>query len=271
MSLDFPAVGQALWDLYDKGGPRPEFILPVLYNESQGFQTTIQNQLGAANYGLNQISLKWLTAHHIALADYLSWPASTQIRRVVTPFILGLINDPQFPTGPLNSGIQVYQANFIPASLSAKAAKATAALGVHYAPSLDDPIVTKANDPVHFYSGNTSLDVDKKGYITPRDLGIAVSRAADTTAVQSAIAQTYALRPGAVPEDPVHGPTLNNGPLFASTNFLLPIGWFPPRTDSGAVNWPAMVAVVGLVGVAAWGLNREGYLDGVKRVLAPRR
>jgi hypothetical protein len=277
MGLDFPASGYALWDLYDKGGPRPEFVLPVLAYESGGaFSTTAKNP-GSPNYGLNQINASWLTNHHIALADYLAWPASTQIRKVVTPFLLGLMSD----TGPLNSGIQVYQANFVPASLNPRLTKMLKG-AVHYAPGLDDVIVAATDPPEpgqhkNDYNSNVGLDgnpkkgIPRKGWITPRDLGEKIADAATASIVKDAIAKTYALRPTEVTQDPVFGAA--TGPYVASlTSYgglqphLPPQGIIQQANLAGSVDrtWVVLgiLATTWLVGTT---LVRKGYVNAIVR------
>jgi hypothetical protein len=185
VSLDLPAAGSALWSLYDRGGPRPEYVLAMLYRES-GFDPSTPNHAGAPYYGINQAGEGLIAAYAgVDVATYLTWPASRQIATVVTGMLLGLVQH----YGPLRSGIRVEQANFLPATLPS-------------ATRLDD-VVTSS--PSSFYTSNEVLDPAHKGTITLRDLGAFLEEGAGSQAVQRAIAETYALRPSESPRDPVLG------------------------------------------------------------------
>ena len=61
------------------------------------------------------------------------------------------------------------------------------------------------SSPSPFYTSNVGFDTQRKGSITLGDLSQAVARAASTSTVQHAIAQTYQLRPGESPRDPTLG------------------------------------------------------------------
>jgi hypothetical protein len=189
-SLDFPAFGSGLWALYDSTGLRPEYVLPVLYSES-GFSTTITNSIGCI--GINQACpFAWTIP-----SDYASYSASQQLASVVAPMFKANIAK----SGPINSGTRAYQSNFLPATMDGTA-------GWTAARSLDDVVVSKSgptNQNAADYNGNIGLDVARKGYITVADLAHFIAKAAASSAVKSAIAQTYALRPGESPQDPVYG------------------------------------------------------------------
>lgn len=175
----------ALWSIYDQTGVRPEYLLPVLYIES-GLDPSIPNRAGYPYYGINQASTSWIAQY--AGTDpqtYLTWPASRQLDTVVRGMLGSLVNT----YGPLRSGIRVYQANFLPATLS----KATA---------LSDVIAARG-DP--FYGPNAGLDANQDGEITLGDLATVVGRAANAAAVQSAIADAYQVRPSESLQDPVFG------------------------------------------------------------------
>ena len=177
--LDFPASGEALWRLYDATGIRPEYILPVLWHESN-FVTTVINSIGCA--GINQMCSGALAGIGVDAQTYASWPASAQIdhgvRAYMTPY-----------AGQLHSGARAYQANFLPATLSTKT-------------QLSDVL---ASAPSDFYEWNKSLDPNGDGQITIQDLADVVAKAAAVPQVQRAIAQTYALRPDEVEQDPAYG------------------------------------------------------------------
>jgi hypothetical protein len=189
MALDFPASGTALWAIFDQTGIRPEYLLVCLYAES-GFNPAIANQAGAPYYGLNQVSATFLQSKGIDPTTYLTYSASQQLSQVVAPYMENEVS----VYGPLTSGIRVEQANFYPASLST-------------ATTLNSVIVSS---PAAAYTANKSLDTTNKGNITVRDLATFLSKGVNTTAVQDAIASTYALRSGEHPEDPVYGTTYVN-------------------------------------------------------------
>jgi hypothetical protein len=184
MSLDFPAAGEALWAIADATGARPEYLLPVLANES-GLDPSIQNRQGAPYYGIAQNGTAAIAAVGATPDEYLTWSASKQLAMVVLPYFQTYARK----YGQFGSGIRVYQAEYYPASLG-------------YARGLDDIIVAA---PSQAYNDNSQFDVAHKGYITPRDLGATIATQAAKTYVQNAIAQTYALRPGESPKNSVYG------------------------------------------------------------------
>ena len=207
-----PAFGVVLWAGYDAGKlPRPEYLIPVLYSES-GLNPAIVNSIGCA--GINQLCpFAWPIP-----AGYTSWTASQQLAGPVTSMFGQLIAK----YGPLNSGTRVYIANFLPADLP----QATS-LGY---------VLARRGGAV--YAANSGLDFQKDGSITVGDMAHFVSKAASSSYVKQIIAQTYALRSGESPEDPVYG------------------------TDFGSPNWTpgeialtlATTVLVGLAGATAAGL-----------------
>jgi len=188
MSLDFPATGQALWAMADASGIRPEWVLPVLYSESS-FNPAVVNSIGCT--GVNQL------CQNIP-SGYASWTASQQIAGSVSPMMQSI--EKQY--GPLRSGARVYQANFLPGTLP-------------YAKALSSVIAVRGSSAVirggggltnaAVYSANPGLDVNGDGQITLQDLATQVQRMASRSAVQQAIAQTYALRPGESSTNPAYG------------------------------------------------------------------
>jgi len=201
-SLDFPAFGLGLWSLSDATGLRPEYVLPVLYSES-GFSTSITNSIGCI--GLNQVCpFAWTVP-----ADYASYSASQQLSTVIAPMYKSNIAK----SGPILSGTRAYQSNFLPATIDGTG-------GWTAAHALGDIVVSKngpTNKNAADYDSNVGLDSARKGYITVADLAHFISKAASSAAVKSAIAQTYALRPGETPQDPVYGTD------FPSTSVTAPI------------------------------------------------
>ena len=203
--LDEPASALALWALFDAGGPRPEYVLPVLWAES-GFDSGIQNAAGAAQYGLNQASPTLISAYAgTDPATYVTWPASQQIGTVVRGFVLDLVRQ----YGPLRSATRLEQGNILPASLAT-------------AKTLSSAVMT-FGDP--YYSGNHNLDTANKGVVTVADLAAFVRAAAATPNVQAAIATTYQQRPGERPRDPVlgedFGSNLGGAALALGAGFLI--------------------------------------------------
>lgn len=190
--LDQPASSSAFWAIYNATGIRPEFLIPVLSFES-GLEPSIPNQAGAPYYGIGQNAGSFITqVTGLSPTDYLTKPASYQLQNVVLPYFHAIVSK----YGSLPSGVKVYQAEFMPASLQ-------------YAPGLDD-VITKA--PAIEYTDNVGFDRQRKGYITPRDLAAAVASQVSKPAVQQAIAAAYALAPSmGPPQDPVWG---NTGPTF---------------------------------------------------------
>jgi hypothetical protein len=241
MTLD-AAFPVALWAFSDTTGIRPEWIVPVLYSES-GLNPAQPNAQGYPYYGLNQISAKFLSARGIAPADYLTWPASAQLTRVVAPYM----NAQQSAFGALRSGTRVYQSNFLPATLKT-------------ATSLDSVIATqthpctggRTND---VYCANSVFDYQKKGTITVGDLAHFVSKAAGNTYVQRVIASAYAARPGEKETDPVYG--LDFGAPAQPGGLAL-----PQAAGGGLVLFAAFVAL-------AWAASGAPMtLRGMRRAIA---
>ncbi len=188
MSLDFPAMGSALWSLSDATGLRPEYLLPVLWHES-GFNPAIVNGIGCT--GINQLCQN--------IPDgYAGLSASQQMAAVVSPMFRGLVTR----YGALRSGVRVYQANLLPATLPVVKTLS----GVLARKGSSAPVPgAKTPSQAAVYTRNSGLDADKSGAITLADLAAVVRLDAARPQVKSAIAQTYALRPGLSPRDPVYG------------------------------------------------------------------
>jgi hypothetical protein len=200
-----------LWQISDATGVRPEWLLPVLYNES-GFEPSRPNDQGYPYYGLNQIAGTWLADHGIGVSDYLTWPASEQLSTVVLPYVANQVAK----YGALRSGVKVALANAYPAAL---AHASNLSSTVYCKPAGGCP-VGRSSDA---YCANAGLDFDKSGCVTIKDLATWVRRAATATPVRSAIASAYALRPSEVQSDatlgydyraPVSPLTPPSGPSF---------------------------------------------------------
>jgi hypothetical protein len=186
-NLDWPYAAQALWEIYDAGGPRPEYLIPILARES----SLQPNASNGAYHGLNQVGTDYLASRGISVDDYLKWPASSQLRRIVKPFLM--IHAAQF--GPMRSGIRTYQMNYLPATVRDGMT------------DLDDVLVTNKS-PLY----NGGLDWNHDGKITVGDLAFVVhDLLVNTTTtklgpiVQDAIARTYEVRPEERIHDPVYG------------------------------------------------------------------
>ena len=183
-------MGAALWALSDATGLRPEYVLPVLYSES-GFNPAIVNSIGCV--GINQACPNAIAVP----AGYASFTASQQMTSVVSPMFQSIVAK----YGPIRSGIRAYLSNFLPAALPTCFA-------------LSSVLASKTGSPTCWsvsaayseaiYNAN-SFDYQKTGVIRVSDLAHFVAKAASSPAVKSAIAQTYALRPGEVMRDPVYG------------------------------------------------------------------
>jgi hypothetical protein len=208
MSLDFPAFGQGLWNLYDQTGIRPEYVLPVLYSES-GFSPSITNSIGCI--GINQACP---FANNLP-ADYASWSASQQLNGLVAPSFAALVAK----YGPIRSGTKLYIGNFWPISLP-------------NVPTLNSVVTKNARA----LEKNRGLDIGNKGYISAGDMAHFVAKAAATPTVQNAIAQTYALRPDESPKDPVFGDDYSSSsawPIVAAVSFAVGGGLVAMAIHSG--------------------------------------
>jgi hypothetical protein len=186
-----PDAYVALWELADAGGPRPEYVLPVLAYESS-FDPNADN--GAGYYGVNQESGDQLQAMGIDPANYKTWSAGQQIRAVVLPRYKYLVSK----YGAIGSGARAYQGNYLPATLAT-------------ARSLTSVLASRADDPHGWYRDNPTLDVNKDGLITVGDLADLVSREAADPFVKDAIDRAYTLRPGESPKDPALGTDFRRG------------------------------------------------------------
>lgn len=186
MGLD-AASFPALWAIYDATGIRPEWLLPALAFES-GLNPGATN---GSYFGLNQVNGGQLSAQGIDPSDYLSWPASQQLTRVVGPWFASMQNH----FGPLRSATRIEQGNFLPATLTT-------------ARSLSS-VLTSA--PSAFYEDNLVFDPARKGNITVRDVANAMAKSAGSPGVRNAIAAAYALRPGESETDPVYGEDFGGG------------------------------------------------------------
>jgi hypothetical protein len=202
--LDFPATGEALWALFDAGGPRPEYVLPVLWSES-GFDASRPNSAGYSYYGVGQTSGQALSDAGVDPQEFLTWPASQQIEKFVAPMLRAIARQ----YGRLASGARVYQANFLPATLATSHGL--------------DSVISRFGD--RYYGPNHGLDWTNKGTITVRDLAHFIERAAADPHVQAAVGHTYDLRPGDRPHEPVlgedFGSSSNLGMFAAAASFAV--------------------------------------------------
>jgi hypothetical protein len=187
--LDFPAAAVALWGITAATGIKPEWLLPILSHES-GFDPSVPNRAGAPYYGIAQNGTADIAAYAgVDPQTYLTWPASQQLATVVKGYLSAAVHS----YGPLRSGVRVYQAEYLPATLGT-------------ARKLTDVIASADNDPHGFYRSNPSLDPNHDGEITLADLATVVAAEARKPIVQQAIRETYAARDSAVktsssPED----------------------------------------------------------------------
>jgi hypothetical protein len=222
------AAYQEFWTIFDQTkSVRPEYLLPVLQIES-GLDPSVQNRQGYDYWGLNQIAGTELARRGIDRHDYVTWPASRQLREIVLPYLLG--QEKAF--GPLRSGTRVYQANFYPKSL--KTAKDMASVILTAPPRPCVPHDTNA------YCANKGLDVGQKGTITVGDIGTFIGHAMGYKPVQDALARIYALRPTEERHDPVTGED------YDKKGALLPSG----TPNLGLVLLGAGVLLAGGIGIA---------------------
>jgi hypothetical protein len=211
-ALDDPSYA-ALWTIYATTGLRPEYLLPVLSSES-GLDPSTPNRAGAPFYGINQASGAYLSARGISPADYLTWPASEQLTRVVGPMLAGVVRE----TATLpRSATRLYQANFLPVTLKGGGGGLSRVLAWRGGP---------------VYAANAGLDWQRRGAILVDDLAFAMMRQARNVAVRSAIAKAYAIAPAGAgsPREPVYG-----------QDFVDPLAWF------------AGLGIVGVVATLALG------------------
>jgi len=229
MSLDFPASGNAFWAIYDATGIRPEWLIPVLAYES-GLNPAIPNSSGTPYYGIGQNSVADISAYGggVDPTTYMTWSASQQLSTVVKGYFSRVVSK----YGPLSSGIRVYQAEYLPATIPT-------------ATSLSDVI---SSAPSAYYEQNRSFDPQGKGYITVGDLGNAVSSQLSKAYVQDAISQTYALRPWEFETDPVYGSDFAFGglggflpPLALAASFLLLSALAANAINPGSVPLPKLL------------------------------
>lgn len=197
MSLD-QASYPALWQIADATGIRPEWLLPTLQLES-GLNPGVANQAGFPYYGISQINGDFLAAIGVTPDDYLTWPASQQLQRVVLPYMQSAVNR----YGPLRSATRVYQANFLPGTLAT-------------ATSLGSVLAARGSA---VYDANIGLDSNRDGVITVQDL--ADEMAKQLPAVQGAIANAYAVRPGEFPRDAVYGDDFGGGNQWVKVGVIV--------------------------------------------------
>ena len=181
-NLDYPATSESLWTIHDAGGPRPEYLLPVLYCIS-GLRPQYDQ---GVSFGLSSTSLEELTRLGIDYNAYTKWTASSQLDRVIKQHLM-LFS----ATGaPIRSGIRCYVSFIIPSSLPANALTL-------------DHVLSYSSDA--FYHDHAGLDVNGDGVITVGDLAYAVHASFKTQAVQSALSKAYDIRPIEKPHDPIYG------------------------------------------------------------------
>lgn len=183
MQLAAAAVA-ALWAVYDATGIRPEWILPTLWIES-GFDPSLQNRQGAPYYGIGQTSATDIAKLGTTPADFLTWTADEQITRAVGPYFVRLVQ----AFGQLRSGVRVYQANYLPATLPTQHALWQ--------------VVAWRGSPEYDY--NRGLDALGDGAITLSDLAIRVGQASSRPEVVAAVVACYLARPAERPTNPVLG------------------------------------------------------------------
>jgi hypothetical protein len=179
-TLDQQTASASLWDIYDSGGPRPEYILTALYPLTK-FRS---DHTEADILGVGYTSINLVNRLGAQNSDYLTWPASKQLSLVVKKDILIKIAQ----TGAIQSGIRCFQHIRFPATVRA---------GVV---SLDAPLVRSGE------SGYLpSLDINHDGVVVVGDLAYLLYASFRALDVRNAVASAYALRPAETIHDPVYG------------------------------------------------------------------
>ena len=227
-----------IWQVYTATGIRPEWIVPVLYAES-GLNPGVINSIGCA--GLNQLCAGWLQTIGMTAEQYAALPASEQLTTGVIPYMTDAVSR----YGRLRSGTRVYQANYLPATLST-------------ARSLTSVI---ASAPSAYYAQNKGFDTQNKGYITLQDLANSVARAVSTPTVRAVLDQVYSgpyisagIFGGPGPEeDPVYGEDFGAGAELAG------IPWQTIGVTAAIL--------AGSAGIA-WAIMNPRTVRKVRRVLA---
>ena len=205
MALDWPAFGDALWKVSDQLGIRPEWQLPVLALES-GFNPAIMNPGGCV--GLNQFCPGTYERYvHVPVSEYQTWSASKQLSGPVFEYWRNALK-----FGQIRSATRLMLSQ-----LGQVLLKTDPALGsvVYQSPSceycgnagLDAGCRRRTSDCTHCCAPKckSSFVTGCKGYITVQDLANSMAIQVRTSAVQTALAQAYAMRPGDRPRDPVYG------------------------------------------------------------------
>lgn len=140
-----------LWRLSAETKTPPEFFVAVMASES-GLNSAADNGVGF--YGINQMAGSYLQRAGISPADYVTWPASEQLQRIVAGYFKAIVA--YWGRPPRSPGV-LYSLNFCqpddskddsPARVIAPAGRCGAAV----------------------YAQNVGLDVDKNGAITIADL-----------------------------------------------------------------------------------------------------
>ena len=232
-SLDWPTFGNALWQVSDQLGIRPEWQLPVLGLETGGtFDPAIMNQNGCV--GINQFCPQTYPGYvSVPVSQYRTWPASAQLSGPVLAYWRNALK-----YGPIRSATRLMLSQFGQGLLAA-------------APALDSVVF---QSPSQEYVQNAGLDTAHKGSITVQDIANAMSRQAQSPSVVDAISRAYAMRPTEKPRDAVYGydyMSPSPSPFPGVTPPARPIGTSPVLVTVGAL---AMTAAAGF---AAY-LGRRG-------------
>jgi len=126
----------------------PEWVMLLAYLESR-FKTNAG--AGSKYVGLNQLNVAYLPAG-ISASDYVTWPASRQMREVVTPWLVSTWKA-YFDGKPMGSPGVLYALNIAPGRLRFGAGP--------------DAVMYRA--PSREYTQNANLDTDQSGTITIAD------------------------------------------------------------------------------------------------------
>jgi len=179
----------AVWTIYDATGIRPEYLLPVLWQES-GFNPGLQNLAGAPYYGIAQTGGGYIVLDlHTTPEAFLASGAAAQLTSAVLPHMRAIVHR----YGRVRSATRAYQANFLPDTL-----RTATALGQIVAPY--------SINPKSWYQSNRPIDHLGHRAITVADLAWWMARASRSGEVRDAVARAYEMRPEeGPPHEAVYG------------------------------------------------------------------
>lgn len=154
----------------------PADVLAVLYGES-GLNPMSPGHV-AAYEGINQMNQPYLRAHGIDPADYLTWPASRQMREVAGPFLLDMVQ--RWLKKPVRSAGVLEALNLYPANVATRGDAPGSVL-------IDSQAASPGERAA--YQANKALDQDGDGKITIADLDTWLGKRTRDAAYQRELAR----------------------------------------------------------------------------------